>query len=393
MSWKPVGPWILIREVLLVLVLGGLLAFAFIPIPAGKTADPVGHQLGLLQSGSASQRSAAATELSRMVARAPQAIIPALNQAFDDKEAQVRLAVVNALHSNPLENSLAEQTISTLIRALGDPDPRVRAIAAGILSTLKPAPRLTIPALIAAANFEDGTLASARRDSGSFSGPTAAKDSIDRSQRDHARASAVAALGVIAPRDSEVQEALSRLAGDAVPEVRMAVARVLGEVGNGSAQALAAELKLASDPDLYIQARAITALGGYSSDYRLVCPILYRAYLSKQRPLHEGAELSLEKITSSKEFDPTLALTSGDPAQRLAACFSLDPHSEVGFLSLCRSLQDDDPGVRVMAVMRLGKASSDRAAIALKALECLDDDKDADVRNQMHYSRRLLTSK
>ena len=118
------------------------------------------------------------------------------------------------------------------------------------------------------------------------------------------------------------------LAQDDVPEVRMVVARVLGEIGEKSPEALAALLKLAADPDLYIQARAITALGSFPKDYVASCPVLCRAYLSKQRPLQEGAELSLQKITRSPAFDATAARESKDASLRFAAVFALDADSD-----------------------------------------------------------------
>src|SRR5262249_1309319 len=160
MSLKLSGSWIRTREMLLLLALGRLLAFAFLPSPTGKTAGSVGHQIELLRTGSASERGNAAAELARMVERAPQAIVPVLIQAFDDKDAQVRLSVVNALHSIPPDNSQTQQTASTLIRALRDPDPRIRAAGAGFLSTLKAVPDEAIPALLVAARFEDESLAS-----------------------------------------------------------------------------------------------------------------------------------------------------------------------------------------------------------------------------------------
>ena len=121
------------------------------------------------------------------------------------------------------------------------------------------------------------------------------------------------------------------LADDAVPEVRMVVARVLGEIGPETAGAFAAERKLTSDPDLYIQARAITALGNFPGDHVASCPLLYRAYLSKQRPLQEGAELSLEKIIKSKQFNASAARQGKDAALRFAATFGLNPNSDAGF--------------------------------------------------------------
>ena len=181
------------------------------------------------------------------------------------------------------------------------------------------------------------------------------------------------------------------LADDAVPEVRMVVARALEEIGPEAAGAFAAECKLTSDPDLYIQARAITALGNFPGDHVASCPLLYRAYLSKQRPLQEGAELSLEKIIKSKQFNASAARQSKDAALRFAATFGLNPNSDAGLQALVQTLKDEDPGVRIMAATTLARVSSSRTEVAFKALESLADDKDADVRSQMHHSLAGLT--
>ncbi len=63
MSWKLARPRLGLRAGFLLLALAGLLAYSFIPIRRGTTADPVSQQIGALRTGSAAERSAAATEL------------------------------------------------------------------------------------------------------------------------------------------------------------------------------------------------------------------------------------------------------------------------------------------------------------------------------------------
>ena len=206
---------------------------------------------------------------------------------------------------------------------------------------------------------------------------------IDRSQRDHARASAVAALGVLGAHDPEVQKTLVALADDRCRRFAWSWPEFWETIGPEAAGAFAALRKLTSDPDLYLQARAITALGNFPGDYVAACPLLYRAYLSKQRPLQEGAELSLGKIIKSKQFNASAARQSKDAALRFAAVFGLNPNSDAGFKALEETLKDEDPGVRIMAATKLARVSSSRTEAALKALESLANDKDADVRSQM----------
>jgi HEAT repeat protein len=382
-----------IRELLLLAALGALLAYVLIPIRSGRKSDPIGQHLAVLRNGSGPDRSAAATQLGRLSSSDAARIIPALIRATADRDAQVRNSAVDALHVVDPNDPSASAATDALITALQDPDPRVRATAAGVLSTIRPAPTSAIPGLVAAATADVGAPERLAAPGGAVAGPITAQDSIERSQRDHARASAVAALGVIGKDDGAARGTLVKLAGDPVPEVRMVVARTLGELGPATPGALAAELKLASDPDMYIQARAVTALGNFPKDYITSSPILYRAYCSKLRPLQEGAELSLEKIVASAAFDAQSAWHSKEAALRLAAVFSFEPGSEKGLQAIIKALRDEDPGVRILAVTKLCSASSRRAADALKALESLAEDRDADVRNQVGHSRKLLMAK
>ena len=65
---------------------------------------------------------------------------------------------------------------------------------------------------------------------------------------------------------------------------------------------------------------------------------------------------------------------------RFAAVFGLNANSDAGFKLIEESLKDEDPGVRIMAATKLAGVSSTRAEVALKALESLANDKDAEVR-------------
>src|SRR5262249_1317372 len=151
-------------------------------------------------------------------------IVPALVQALEDQDPQVRLSAGRALSTVGADDPRAREVAAALIRKLTDHDARVRAAAAGLLATLKPDPALAIPALLAAARSDTGSPTSPVPSRASAGAITAA-ESIVQSQRDHARASAVNALGAIGTHDPEAQRALVDLAGDPVPEVRMVVAR------------------------------------------------------------------------------------------------------------------------------------------------------------------------
>ena len=272
MHSKLAGRGPVLRVLLLLIVLAGLLAYSYFPILARPAADPIEQQLNSLRTGWAQERSDAATKLAKAVQKDAARVVPALTDALKDRDAQVRYSAVGALHALDPQGPQAEQAIDGLVGALRDPDARVRALAAGILSTLKPDPKLALPELIAAARPEGGTLAPASAASGPSAGPITAQESIDRNQSDHARASAVAAIGVIGANDPLALKTVINLAQDNVPEVRMVVARVLGEVGENSPEGLPALLKLAADPDLYIQARADHGPGQLPQGLRCFMP-------------------------------------------------------------------------------------------------------------------------
>jgi HEAT repeats len=99
----------------------------------------------------------------------------------------------------------------------------------------------------------------------------------------------------------------------------------------------------------------------------------------------------LEKNLKSKHFDASTARQSKDAALRFAATYGLNPNSDAGFRELELALKDEDPGVRIMAAAKLGNVSSSRTEVAFKVLKSLADDKDADVRSQMHHSLAALT--
>ena len=375
----------------LLAVLGGLLAYAYLPEARSQLTRP-GHsqpsdskqQGRARRSGSRLPRSLA--EWPRATRRGSSRPWFRLWQTPNHRFASPQSApCTRPLRKTPWPGS----GYGTDSLAAGHRPPRSRH-GGRSPSTLKPEPKLAIPELIAALHPADESRSSAPAAPIPSAGAMTAQNSIDRNQKDHARASAVTALGVIGGHDPLVQETLLHLAGDPVPEVRMVVARTLGDLGSGNPRGPAAELKLASDPDLYIQARAVTALGNFPLDYTLSCPSLYRAYLSKQRPLQEGAELSLEKIVKSKTFDVVSAMKSKDASLRFVAVFGLDPGSDAGFQALVKALGDEDPGVRIMAAARIARVPSNRTASALNALESLSKDANPDVVSQMQHSLSFL---
>jgi HEAT repeat protein len=317
-------------------------------------------------------------------------IVSALAEATSDRDPSVRYAAIGALHVSHPDDPGAMAAEAALTRALSDPDPRVRSMAADVLGGLDPPSRGAVPALEAAARPDDPSPASDPPVQNQPGASGSMQLSIARSQREHARASAIRALGTIAPNDPEVEQVLVGLSSDPSIEVRVAVAETLSRSGFGSAAAFATEKKLASDPDIFVRAQGLTALGSYPKHVDASSPLLYQAFLSKQKPLVDGAKYALEKITKSSSFKSADARSSSQAPLRFVATYGLNPNSDQELQLLIRSLNDEDPGVRLVAAHRLGTASAAHLEAARKALDSRPEERDLDVRAQIQFSRALL---
>src|SRR5262249_10862348 len=138
MTWNLSWNRSVVRTLLLLAALGAVLGYRYVPKPSAKVSDPIDQQLSSLRRGTDLERSAAVTELARMVEKDSGRIIPALIGAAADREALVRCAGVDSLHVVKPSDPAAPEAMSALFQALRDPDPRVRAKAAGVLSTFRP---------------------------------------------------------------------------------------------------------------------------------------------------------------------------------------------------------------------------------------------------------------
>lgn len=78
--------------------------------------------------------------------------VPNLIEALDDKDDQVRVAVISALGANPFH---AKKAIPKLMEMGKDKNPQIRRWALGVLGNFGPMAREAIPALIAALNDPD----------------------------------------------------------------------------------------------------------------------------------------------------------------------------------------------------------------------------------------------
>ncbi|WP_406698010.1 HEAT repeat domain-containing protein [Singulisphaera sp. Ch08] len=203
-----------------------------------------------------------------------------------------------------------ERAVSTLIRTLGDPSPRVRESAAAGLTGHGANARGAIPYLLKLVNDKDRG----------------------------ARASALGALGVI--------EAAS--GGKPNPEVIAALIRALDDS--------AMEVRL-------MAAEALVGLG----EFRVIVPVLIAALAEPEGTVHLcRAKLLMGRIGGKTQvLMPVFAkfITDPDPGRRDAALKILVDHGgpEVVKYALRRGLQNQDASVRQWAAStmdRLGLAAS-----------------------------------
>lgn len=249
----------------------------------------------------------------------PRAVAALVSVARDD-DANVRLAVVQALHG-PL--TLAEtdtRPADALARALGDADTDVRAAAADSLDTSNPAARRALPALVKAL-------------------------------------------------------------GDASPDVRRAVLGTLGSIGDPTA--FAAVAAVLEGPDTDLKPTAAEALGGLQ-DKRGLDPLLKALAASdSDERLRAAAASALGALEDPRGLAPLQAALKSDPIPRVRAASAGGlgraawGEPAVGPLKAA-ACGDHEAVVRTAAITALGRIGG---APALEALRCGLRDRDPEVRD------------
>ncbi len=256
------------------------------------------------------------------------AAVPALAKALqDDPEPQVRASAAAALG-----RIKAGESVATLMRALRDPDWRVRRQAAAALADIG-AP--AIPSLVSAL--------------------AAPEESV--------QAMAVDALrGIGAP----AFEALAAALASDNPRTRGNAAAALVPPAGGQA-ALPALARLVSDRDAYVRARAAQALGGFKGSE--VATALRQAMQDENPDVRAAAAGACARIANSGSADLLLAALRDEAALvrensatalgRIGQPAAIDP--------LIAALKDSDPKVRASAAAALGALKAQAAVPALIA--------------------------
>ena len=269
----------------------------------------------------------------------------------------------------------AESAIPSLLGALNDGDPRVRARAA-----------MAIPFIL---RTPDHPRADDVR-----AGLAAALADPDPGAR-HAVA---VALGVLSTDSKVLRPVLIEAVGDVDPKVRsLAVGQLAPSLDDEAAWA--AVLPAIRDPDANVRCQAVRALGFKPTPARLAA--VREALAPALKDAHEAVRgcvaMTLGQYAQKIPADvPELYDLLADPSPhvRCLVCVFMPHHagSRVGIAALVRALDDPDPQVRLAAAQRLGRIGLD-AEEALPDLRRAAEDKEDSVRGAASEAIRTIEAK
>ncbi|MBI4657679.1 MAG: HEAT repeat domain-containing protein [Verrucomicrobia bacterium] len=191
------------------------------------------------------------------------AALPALTEAMEDKNADVRVHAFLALGQIRHPAS-----VSALAAKLNHVDPNLRLMAARGLGGLGPWARDAIPMLIVAA--KDGSAI--------------------------VRSSAVVALGKIRPSAEPVVNALIAALSDPDRNVRLNAAEGLGHAGPAAAPAVPKLIECLKEEEPFVRAAAATALGSIGAQAGAALPALAEAAKNPNELVRTKAEEALAQI-------------------------------------------------------------------------------------------------
>lgn len=269
----------------------------------------------------------------------------------------------------------AESAIPSLLAALNDGDPRVRARAA-----------MAIPFIL---RTPDHPRADDVRTplNAALADPDAC-----------ARHAAAVALGVLSVDSKILGPVLIEAVGDVDPKVRkLAVGQLAPSLDDEAAWA--AVLRAIRDPDVNVRYEAVRTLGWKPTPARLaaVREALAPALKDAHEVVRGGVAITLGQYAQKVPADvPELYDLLADPSPhvRQAVCNFMPHHagSRVGIAALVRALDDPDPGVRLAAAQRLGRIGLD-AEEALPDLRRAAEDKESSVRGAASEATRTIEAK
>jgi HEAT repeat protein len=232
-------------------------------------------------------------------------------------------------------------------------DERLHAIQQ--LSAIRTIEKLTLSALVRAADTGNTVIRKACLDALGKIGPDAAEAvptlvAALNDPEDNVRQSAAEALGMIGPNAAPAVPALVAALNDPEDNVRQSAASALGKIGPNAAPAVATLVAALNDPDGKVALSAASALGKIGSDTAEAVPALVAALN------HPSARWTAAPALARFGLDavpavPALAAGLNDPTFALFAFGAL----QVILKAFRTALNDPDDNVRRCAAEALGK--------------------------------------
>jgi HEAT repeat protein len=288
----------------------------------------------------------------------PGVILPTLNKALKDQNAEVRAAACGAIG---MLGAKGKAAVPVLVEALKDKDVGVVLAAVSALGDVGPAAKDSAPNLLALAGYPDFIIlepivGAALAGMGEAVVPVLAA-ALKEASPERRRVAAYA-LGSMGPEARGAVKALSLALRDETWAVRTLAARALGAVGKEAQAALPRLRDATADPDPMVRIRAALAVWQVGGETKYVEP-LARALEDETAGVREAGCQALAAMgPDAKTATPALAraLTDKESIVRQAAAEALGkigPAAAGEAAALRGLMKDADKAVRVSGAYAL----------------------------------------
>lgn len=359
-------------------------------------------------------RHAAMSAISSFGAEAKSAV-PALTKQLENEEPALRAMAAQALgHIGPA----ASDAVKPLSELLEDSQSLVKMHAAWALARIQPgktkAFKKALPILINALKSEDPELKDEAiealsemgnsavsplmkflKDNQEVSGEIAALDVLTalgpraknaakivaealNSPDPMLRWHAARALGELESDNEEAIAALTAALGDNSPQVRSHAAFALGEIGAKNQEALNRLVELVGDENPVVRRASVEALKKIDPDRESVRPAFLRALRDSSPEVRAHAVEAIASLGKPNVNELIAALDSPETCH--AACLllaELGPKAQQAVPALSETLADENPVVRLEALIALGRIGEAAKPAIPKMLKALDDETEA----------------
>ena len=320
----------------------------------GRAAGTLSHRLfeQLSKEQDPAVRAALYPALHKIGAE-PARLVPALLEALNAENEQVRRAATSTLLVMRSSHALALPPLKALVK---EGDQKIAERAAVLLGRIGATAKDALPELLARAS-QPGVAPSygeAVRQIGSAAVPqllaTVEKENVEAIDREHWAIRILSGIG--GPAVPRLAEALS----DSRAPVRVASASALAGMGMQAEPAEAALLAATSDSDARVRATALSALIASRASLKQTMPRI-EAALSDEHPEVRLTALKVvpELGPDARQLAPRIleALRDKDARVRLAALAAVGPEATQAVPVLVPQL--DDPDVQVAVIDALGR--------------------------------------